>query len=71
MGEHGPRVDHIIIAALDIDAAADHIFKVCRLSTSTANRFQELCQSCFGLEKFGPEVLYERGFKHLSNPATF
>ena len=28
MGEHGPRIDHIIIAASDCKLAADHLLKV-------------------------------------------
>ena len=28
MGDHGPRIDHIIIGAKDIDKAAKHILEV-------------------------------------------
>ena len=28
MDDHGPRIDHIIIAAKDVDRAAKHIFEV-------------------------------------------
>ena len=28
MGAHGPRIDHIIIGAKDINQAAEHILKV-------------------------------------------
>jgi len=38
MGEndHGPRIDHIIIGAKDVNKAADHIFKVMPPSRCTA-----------------------------------
>ncbi len=28
MGDHGPRIDHIIIGAKDVEKAAAHIFQV-------------------------------------------
>ena len=35
MSDHGPRIDHIIIAAKDLDKAAKHILEVRRIADSS------------------------------------